>query len=592
MVGRRISRSAHESSYAPDASPDEATLDRQSASTVPEESQPDTDAESSYPPVGLESESGAAEDFDDNIVLEVPSGDVSLPLPEEPNDIRLPRLHQKALTLPESPGVYFLKDSRGVVIYVGKSLSLKQRVSSYFQPSTDLGPVKQRLLDYVVDFDTLLCDSEVEALLIENRLIKDTKPRFNARLTDGKSYPYLEITSGDDFPGVYVTRQPRTSGSKLYGPFTSGYALKQAVIYMQRAFKFRTCHLDILESDTRRKFFRPCILYNIHQCSAPCADKISREDYAADLDRLKHFLESNRGDALRVMTADMQAAAAARDFERAAMLRDQIKALRALSHRGKSAKVMQPELFFQNHADGLKDLQDLLELPDPIRSIEAIDIAHFQGEATVGSLVTFIDGKPFKDGYRRYRIKTVSGIDDFRCIQEVVSRRYRLAGAGEELYPDVVLIDGGQGQLSAALEAFSRMTSKPSMVISLAKREEEIFVQNRSVPFKLARTNSALKLLQHARDEAHRFAQGYHHLLIARRQFQDLLHAKNKRKKKSPRVQDVSAVGGMPSGADTAASASISNSAEFKVLTEAELKAKLGGRGGEKKKPRRRGGGK
>ena len=315
-------------------------------------------------------------------------------------------------------------------------------------------------------------------------------------------------------------------------------------------------------------------------------------EIAADLDRLKHFLESNRGDALRVMTADMQAAAAARDFERAAMLRDQIKALRALSHRGKSAKVMQPELFFQNHADGLKDLQDLLELPDPIRSIEAIDIAHFQGEATVGSLVTFIDGKPFKDGYRRYRIKTVSGIDDFRCIQEVVSRRYRLAGAGEELYPDVVLIDGGQGQLSAALETFSKMASKPPMVISLAKREEEIFVQNRSVPFKLSRTNSALKLLQHARDEAHRFAQGYHHLLIARRQFQDLLHAKNKRKKGNSRTPGASATDGVLPDANTAATAPVSDPAEFKVLTDDELMAKLDSRGSRKKKPRRRGGGK
>lgn len=531
----------------------------------------DTEAVATSGEIGGEG-AGPIEDFDDNIVQEVPLGDVSLPLPAEPNDKRLPRLHEKALTLPESPGVYFLKDCRGVVIYVGKSLSLKQRVSSYFQPSTDLGPVKQRLLDYVVDFDTLLCDSEVEALLIENRLIKDTKPRFNARLTDGKSYPYLEITTGDDFPGVFVTRQPRATGSKLYGPFTSGYALKQAVIFMQRAFRFRTCHLEILESDSRRKFFRPCILYNIHQCSAPCASKISREDYATDIDRLKHFLESSRGDALRQMTAEMQAAASVRDFERAAMLRDQIKALRALSHRGRGAKALQPELFFQDHAGGVRQLQELLDLADPVRSIEAIDIAHFQGEATVGSLVAFIDGKPFKDGYRRYRIKTVSGIDDFRCIQEVVSRRYRLAGAGEELYPDVILIDGGQGQLSAALEAFSQLAVKPPMVISLAKREEEIYVQNRSAPFKLSRTNAALKLLQHARDEAHRFAQGYHHLLIARRQFQDLLNPKNTAKKRLPKpVSATPAADAAPPPSTPKADA-----AGFTVLSQEQLKAKLG----------------
>lgn len=525
-----------------------------------------------------------ADDFDDNIVQEVPLGDVALPRPCEPNAVRLPRLHQKALMLPASPGVYFLKDSRGVVIYVGKSLSLKHRVSSYFQPSTDLGRVKQRLLDYVVDFDTLSCDSEVEALLIENRLIKDTKPRFNARLTDGKSYPYLEITSSDDFPGVFVTRQPRTTGSKLYGPFTSGYALKQAVIFMQRAFKFRTCHLDILESDSRRRFFRPCILYNIRQCSAPCANKISREEYAADIDRLKHFLESSRGDALRSMTTEMQAAASVRDFERAAMLRDQIKALRALSHRGRGAKALQPELFFQDHASGVRQLQELLELADPVRSIEAIDIAHFQGEATVGSLVTFIDGKPFKDGYRRYRIKSVSGIDDFRCIQEVVSRRYRLAGAGEELYPDVILIDGGQGQLSAALEAFSQLAVKPPMVITLAKREEEIYVQHRAAPYKLSRTNAGLKLLQHARDEAHRFAQGYHHLLIARRQFQDLLNPKNKANARKPKSSSATT----PHPTSPVAGSDIPVSAEqhpdFQVLDAKQIKAKLAGQKTKKKR--------
>ncbi|MHB1768539.1 MAG: excinuclease ABC subunit UvrC, partial [Phycisphaerae bacterium] len=176
-------------------------------------------------------------DFEEQIVQEVPIGEVTLPLPTEPAEERLARLHAKARALEQIPGVYLLKDTRDVVIYVGKSRSLRDRVSSYFLSSTDLGPVKQRLLDYVADFDTLTCDSEVEALLIESRLIKDLHPRFNARLSDGKSYPYLEITTREDFPGVYVTRKPQTSGTKLYGPFISGYALKQALIYMQRAFK-------------------------------------------------------------------------------------------------------------------------------------------------------------------------------------------------------------------------------------------------------------------------------------------------------------------------------------------------------------------
>ncbi len=169
----------------------------------------------------------ASDDFEEEIVQEIPTGEVLLPLPNEPAAIRLARLHEKGRALPLSPGVYLMKDVRGIVIYVGKSRTLRNRVSSYFIASTDLGPVKQKLLDYVADFDTLICDSEVEALLIENRLIKDIKPRFNARLSDGKSYPYLEITVRDDYPGVYVTRQPKESGTRLYGPFINGFALKE-----------------------------------------------------------------------------------------------------------------------------------------------------------------------------------------------------------------------------------------------------------------------------------------------------------------------------------------------------------------------------
>ena len=524
----------------------------------------------------------ASDDFEEEIVQEIPTGEVLLPLPNEPAAIRLARLHEKGRALPLSPGVYLMKDVRGIVIYVGKSRTLRNRVSSYFIASTDLGPVKQKLLDYVADFDTLICDSEVEALLIENRLIKDIKPRFNARLSDGKSYPYLEITIRDDYPGVYVTRQPKESGTRLYGPFINGFALKEALIYMQRAFKFRTCELEIRADNPKNRFFRPCLLYNIRQCTAPCAGKISPEDYRADIDRLKKFLESSRGDALREMTRQMEAASAALDFEQAAALRDQIKALRALSHRGKGAKEMQPELFFQDHRAGTRHLQEILELTHPVRWIEAIDIAHFQGEATVGSLVCFMDGRPFKEGYKRFRIKGVTGIDDFKCIAEVVSRRYRNAGLGQERYPDVILIDGGIGQLHAAQSAFSEMEVKPTMVISLAKREEEVYVQNRPAPFKLSRTNAALKLLQFARDEAHRFAQGYHHLLIARRQFQDTIGHKKPVGKKKGRAADKlgPALGTSEKSESNASAASpegsaqstASETAEMKILTMEEIR--------------------
>jgi excinuclease ABC subunit C len=430
-------------------------------------------------------------------------------------DDRLQKLNEKAKALGKTPGVYLMKDAKGRVIYVGKSASLRDRVGSYFQPSTKLEFQKQGLLVDVVDFDILECESEVEALLAENRLIKDIQPRYNARLVDDKTFPYLMITSGDDFPGLYVTRNPTDPKAKLYGPFTSVYQLKEAVQHMQRAFKFRTCHLDILEGDDKRRHFRPCLLYAINQCTAPCADKISKEAYGEDIGRLKRFLDGNRTAVLRDLQKEMAEASARLDFEKAAKVRDELKALQSIGKRAAKgdAEFWQPEAFVSNPQEGVVALQKVLGLPEPPRILETIDIAHLHGDEMVGSKVTFIDGVPFKDSYRRYKIKHGQGNNDFLSIQEVVSRRYREAADGHELYPDIICIDGGVGQLNAALDVFKIMDVKPPMVISLAKKEELIYVQGRSEPIRLPRNNLALKLLQYSRDEAHRFAQHYHHIL-------------------------------------------------------------------------------
>src|SRR5688500_13211493 len=207
---------------------------------------------------------------------------------------RIQKLADKAKGLPKAPGVYLMKDDKGRVIYVGKSASLRDRVGSYFQPATKLEHKKVGLLDLVVDFEVIQTESEVEALLAENRLIKDIQPKFNARLLDDKTFPYLMVTTDEDYPGVFVTREPRAEGVKLYGPFTGVYQLKEAVQLLQRAFKFRTCHLEILEEDQRKRFFRPCLLYAINQCTAPCADKISPDAYGEDVKRLLRFLDGNR----------------------------------------------------------------------------------------------------------------------------------------------------------------------------------------------------------------------------------------------------------------------------------------------------------
>jgi len=435
----------------------------------------------------------------------------------EPEKNQFSHLRDLIKTFPKTPGVYLMKDGDGVVLYIGKAKSLRDRAGSYFQPSADLmntrGPKIVEMVTKVSDITYLECESDVEAILNESRLIKDIQPIYNTRQTDGKSFPYLEISSADDFPLISMTRQPQSKGSKLYGPFSSAGDLRRVIQVLQRVFKFRTCTLEIDAADEKRGYFRPCILHDIDQCTAPCADMISKETYRQDISRLRRFLESKRSVVMRQLHQEMQAFSQKQQYEDAARLRDEIKALDSLDDRGEVDEHVQPELFQVDPAAGMEKLGALLELTNPVRVIEGIDIAHIQGQETVGSLVCFIDGRPFKKSYRRFRIKEVEGIDDYASIREVVRRRYRRAGTSEELYPDVILIDGGLGQLHAALEAFESMAVQPPQVISLAKKEEWVYVQGRTDPLRLSRHHPTLRLLQYVRDEAHRFAQHYFHIL-------------------------------------------------------------------------------
>src|SRR5256714_945112 len=278
-------------------------------------------------------------------------------------DERIAKLAEKAKALPKAPGVYLMKDDKGRVIYIGKSASLRDRVGSYFQGATKLEHKKSGLLDDIVDFEIVETDSEVEALLAENRLIKDIQPRYNARLLDDKTYPYLMITTDEQFPGVYVTREPRKEGVKLYGPFTSVYSLKEAVTLLQKAFKFRTCHLDIREDDPARRFFRPCLLYPIKQCTAPCAaGKISKQVYREDINRLIQFLEGDKKKVIADLEKEMIEASKDLNFERAARLRDEVKALQALGGRARQGEeeYWQPEAFIHNPREGMVELQGAL----------------------------------------------------------------------------------------------------------------------------------------------------------------------------------------------------------------------------------------
>jgi excinuclease ABC subunit C len=444
--------------------------------------------------------------------------DTDAPLPPTPAPLGP---GEKVRTFPNSPGVYLMKDAQGRVIYVGKAKNLRARAGSYFQKASE---TDRRIADWigeVVDIDFLAADSEVDALLMEARLIKDVQPKHNSDLKDDKSFPYLQITTGEDFPRVNFTREPLDRGVKLYGPFPRAKSLRGAIQILQKIFKFRTCALDIEENDPRWRWFRPCLLHSIGQCTAPCNLRIDREAYRTDIRRLRLFLDGKKEAVLAEMEDEMREASKALLFEKAARLRDELKALRTLNLRGDLAKHAQPEVFYVDPRKGLKGLQKVLHLEATPRRIDCVDIAHLGGTETVGSLVTFIDGLPFKPGYRRYKIQSVKGIDDFASIREVVSRRIQGLQERDEPFPDIFLIDGGKGQLSAALDAFKARGVAPPTLISLAKREEEIYVPGRPEPIVLSRRSFSLRLLQYARDEAHRFAQHYHHLLRKKRTLGD-----------------------------------------------------------------------
>ena len=429
------------------------------------------------------------------------------------HDFGFRRAAAKVREFPQTPGIYLMKDSAGRVIYVGKAKNLRSRAGSYFLKGATEEKRTAHWVSEICDVDFAECESEVDALLMEARLIKDVQPKYNKELKDDKSFPYLMISTREDFPRVEVTREPKERGVKLYGPFANAGALRGAVQVLQRIFKFRTCSLDIDEGDERWKWFRPCLLASINQCTAPCNLRINREEYRRDIKRLQMFLDGKKKSLLNEMRKEMQEASEALEFEKAAVLRDEIHRLETLEKRGELDTHAQPEVFYVDPKKGLAGLRKVLGLKTQPRVLEGVDIAHLDGGQTVASVVQFIDGLPFKPGYRRYKIRTVQGADDFGSIHEVVSRRYKRLYDACEVFPDILLIDGGKGQLNAALAAFDEQEIEPPTLISLAKREEEVFRPGEPEPLRISRHSFALRLLQYVRDEAHRFAQHYHHIL-------------------------------------------------------------------------------
>src|SRR4029077_7337130 len=299
------------------------------------------------------------------------------------------------------PGVYLFQDQAGRVLYIGKAKNLRSRVGSYFLAAAAKDQRTANLVREAYDVDFVETESHVDALLMEARLVKDTQPKFNRDLRDDKSFPYLQITTHEDYPRVEVTREPQTSGVKLYGPFANAGSVRGAVQALQKVFKFRTCSLDIEADDERWRWFRPCLLASINQCTAPSNLRIGKEEYRKDIARLRTVMEGNRKQLLKEMRQEMAEAAKEWRYEKAARLRDEIEMLESLRERGELETHEQPEVFFVDPKKGLAGIEKVVKLSERPRNIEGVDIAHLGGTETVASLVQFLDGLPFKPGYRR-----------------------------------------------------------------------------------------------------------------------------------------------------------------------------------------------
>lgn len=478
-----------------------------------------------------------------------------------PSDAK-PDLQKKLREVPHKPGVYLHKDRFGTVIYVGKARDLRKRLASYFTPSRQrMAEHKTRaLIESIWDFEIHEVRNEPEALLLEGKLIKEYRPKYNVAFRDDKRFLLVKIHPEEPWPRFQLTRVKKEDGARYFGPFAHSGALRRTISWMNREFGLRSCRpMNPGETD-----YQHCHDDVIKNCSAPCIGRIDREGYLARVEQACDFLKGHSKDMVRSIEEDMEEAAKALDFERAAELRDMIDNLkktlrptRQFKRRGVPGKAIDPE------AD-VKELQEYLQLGREPTVMECFDISNISSNHIVASMVRFRNGVSDNSNYRRYRIKTVKGQDDFASMAEVIRRRYsrillearervgeEVADASQEnpldamrrieaeeeektgeggkkrkpfvRLPDLVIVDGGKGQLSMAVKELNRLGLHDLPVIGLAKQREEVFLPGESDPLVIPHDRGALKLLQRIRDEAHRFANGYHQLLMKRRVEESIL---------------------------------------------------------------------
>ena len=452
--------------------------------------------------------------------------------------------------VPHQPGVYLMKDRLGSIIYVGKARDLRKRLSNYFMASRKTrADLKTRaLIDSIVDFEFHVVRNEQESLLLEGKLIKDYRPRYNVAFRDDKRFLLVKIRMEDPWPKFATTRLKKEDGARYFGPFPHSGALRETISWINRACGLRVCR-PVVPGETDYKHCNADIIRN---CAAPCIGRIDRAGYLLKVEEACRMLEGKgRKEMFDNLRADMERAAANLDFEKAANLRDVMLNLeKTLSPTRQFSRGRGVQTTVKPTED-LAELGELLHLAGPPRVMECFDISNVSSNHIVASMVRFTDGKPDNQNYRRYRIRTVEGQDDFASMAEVIRRRYsrilmenasadpdaevsqedvteaqrRLAREGRAriVLPDLVIVDGGKGQLGMAVRELGNLGLHELPVIGLAKQREEVFVPGRSEPILIPHDRGALKLLQRIRDEAHRFANGYNALLYRRRMKESLL---------------------------------------------------------------------
>jgi len=419
-------------------------------------------------------------------------------------------LKSKVRDLPNKPGVYLMRDQLGRVIYVGKARSLRKRVSQYFHPSRQMrwDPKTRALIESIADFETYVVKSEPEALLLEGKLIKEYKPRYNAMFKDDKRFLMVKISLDELYPRFKFARLKKDDGARYFGPFAHAGSVRQVMQWIRKKY-------GVLVQGTGAPKEKD-LKYSTYLVPIPLAE-MPKEEYLRRVDMACEFLEGRNKEAIAELEDAMRAASQALKFETAAELRDVINSLREIGRASRERKFVHdfsPRIEPQQE---MEELQHALSLPALPVHVEGFDISNISGTLSVASTVCFRDGKPHKEHYRHYRIKTVEGSDDFASMAEVVGRRYTRVRAEGGALPDLVMVDGGKGQLMAALRALWKLDIRNLPVIGLAKQMEEIHVPDQTLPIRLPRNSPALHLIQRLRDEAHRFANSYHQKLRKRR---------------------------------------------------------------------------